>query len=67
MAACDKKMIVTKSETGTWYWDVVLGLGDVGLGDVRLGDVGLGDVGLGDTQGLGNVINKQHLVFALNL
>ena len=39
----------------------------MGLGDVGLGDVGLGDVGLGDTQGLGNVINKQHLVFALNL
>ena len=50
-----------------------VGLGDVGLGDVGLGDVGLGDVGrgtrrrgtwdggLGDAQGLGDVINKQHL------
>ena len=50
--------------------DVELGdvrLGDVGLGDVGLGDVGLGDVGLGDTRGLGDVINKQHLTFALNL
>ena len=51
---------VTKSETGTW---------DSGLGtrDSGLGDVGLGDVGLGDTRGLGDVINKQHLTFALNL
>ena len=60
----------TKSGTGTWDWDVSLGdvgLGDVGLGDVGLGDVGLGDVGLGDTRGLGDVINKQHLTFALNL
>ena len=30
-------------------------------------DSGLGDVGLGDTQGLWDVINKQHLTFALNL
>ena len=30
-------------------------------------DSGLGDVGLGDTRGLGDVINKQHLTFALNL
>ena len=44
-----------------------VGLGDVGLGDVGLGDVGLGDVGLGDTRELGDVINKQHLTFALNL
>ena len=44
---------VTKSRTGTW--------------DSGLGDVGLGDVGLGDTRGLGDVINKQHLTFALNL
>ena len=44
-----------------------VGLGDVGLGDVGLGDVGLGDVGLGDTRGIGDVINKQHLTFALNL
>ena len=58
MAACDKKMVVTKSET-----DVVLGLGDVGLGDVGRGtrDAGLGDVGLGDARGLGDVINKRHL------
>ena len=44
---------VTKSGTGTW--------------DSGLEDVGLGDVGLGDTRGLGDVINKQHLTFALNL
>ena len=44
---------VTKSRTGTW--------------DSGLGDVGLGDVGLGDTRGLEDVINKQHLTFALNL
>ena len=30
-------------------------------------DSGLGDVGLRDTQELGDVINKQHLTFALNL
>ena len=42
MAACDKKMVVTKSET-----DVVLGLGDVGLGDVGRGtrDSGTWDAG----------------------
>ena len=55
-----------------------VGLGDVGLGDVRLGDVELGDVGLETwdsgtwdsgtwTRGLRDVINKQHLIFALNL
>ena len=44
MAACDKKMVVTKSET-----DVVLGLGDVGLGDVGRGtrDAGRGTRGRG--------------------
>ena len=50
-------------------------LGDMELGDVRLGDVGLrnsktwrlGDVGLEDAQGLSDVINKQHLIFSLNL
>ena len=51
-------LAVTKSWTGTW---------DSGLGDVGLGDVGLGDVGLGDTRGLGDVINKKHLTFSLNL
>ena len=42
LAACDKKMVVTKSET-----DVVLGLGDVGLGDVGRGtrDSGTWDSG----------------------
>ena len=51
-----------------------MGLGDVGLGKVRLGDVRLEDVGLGDVDagtrgrtGLGDVINKQHLTFALIL
>ena len=58
--------------------DVELGdveLGDVELGNVRLGDVGLGnsktwrlgDVRLEDAQGLSDVINKQHLIFSLNL
>ena len=48
-------------------------IGDVGLGDARLGDVELGDVGLETwdsgtwTRGLRDVINKQHLIFALNL
>ena len=50
-------------------------LGDVELGDVRLGDMGLwnskiwrlGDVGLENVQGLSDVINKQHLIFSLNL
>ena len=50
-------------------------LGDMELGDARLGDVGLrnsktwrlGDVGLKDAQGLSDVINKQHLIFSLNL
>ena len=44
-----------------------MGLGDVGLGDVGRETWGRGTRGLRDTQGLGNVINKQHLVFALNL
>ena len=42
-------------------------LGDVELGDVELGDVRLGDMGLKDAQGLSDVINKQHLIFSLNL
>ena len=47
-----------------------MGLGDVGLGDVGLGDVGLGDSGtrgLGNAWGLGDVLNKQYLIFVLNL
>ena len=56
-------LAVTKSRTGTWR---------LGLGDVRLGtrDSGLGtpDSGLGTPDsGLGDVINNQHLIFALNL
>ena len=62
--------------TRTWDSDVGLGRGtrtwdsDVGLGrGTRTwdSDVGLGDVGLGDTRGPGDVINKQHLTFVLNL
>ena len=52
-------------------------IGDVGLGDARLGDVELEDVGVETwdsgtwdsgtwTRGLRDVINKQHLIFALN-
>ena len=54
-----------------------LGRGDVGLRDAGLGDAGTrgrgtrgrGDVGLGDagTSGHKDVINKQHLNYALNL
>ena len=60
-----------RGDVGTW------GRGDVGLGDVGLGDAGTRDsgtrnsktLGLGDvgTTGLEDVINKQHLIYSLNL
>ena len=56
-----------RGDSGTW------GLGDVGTrgrgdsGTWGLGDVGLGDVGLRDAREFGDVINKQHLIFGLNL
>ena len=60
---------------GRGTWDArTRGLRDVGLGDAGTwgrGDVGLGDAGTWDseTPGLGtwDVINKQHLIFSLNL
>ena len=45
------------------------GRGDVGLGDAGRRTRGRGDMGLGDagTSGHMDVINKQHLNYALNL
>ena len=55
-----------RGDVGTWgrgTW----GRGDVGLGNA--GDAGTWDAGLGDAgpTGLEDVINKQHLIFSLNL
>ena len=56
-------------DVGTWgRGDVgTRGRGDVGLGNA--GDAGTWDAGLGDAgpTGLEDVINKQHLIFSLNL
>ena len=52
MAACDKKMVVTKSETETWYWDSGTwdsGTWDSGTWDSGTWDAGIGDVGSGDS------------------
>ena len=59
---------MTKSGTGTWDLgredSGTSGRGTRGRGDVGLGNAG--DVGTWDA-GLGDVINKQHLIFSLNL
>ena len=58
-----------RGDVGTWgrgTW----GRGDVGLGNAGdAGDAGTWDAGLGDAgpTGLEDVINKQHLIFSLNL
>jgi len=63
---------VTKSRTGTWDLGTQ-GHGTQGRGDARLETRGRGTPGCWnletrlDAWGLEDVINKQHLTFALNL
>ena len=58
-------------DSGTWdsgTWDArTQGRGTRGRGTRGRGTRGRGTRGLGDARRLGDVINKQHLTFALNL